>query len=85
LFLTLTVEVLPLLPKFACAKLSKMKVSPNKFIKEVKAELLKVTWPTKKEVVRLTSIVVAISLFVGLYIGLLDFIFTKLIQLIIRR
>lgn len=62
-----------------------MKVAPKKFLKEVRAELLKVSWPTKKEVLRLTTIVVGISLFVGLYIGLLDFVFTKLIQLIVRR
>lgn len=62
-----------------------MQKSPVKFLKEVKSELKQVTWPTKKDVTRLTSIVVAISLVVGIYIGILDFVFTKLIQLVVKR
>jgi len=58
---------------------------PVKFLKEVKSELRQVTWPTKKEVVRLTGMVVAISLIVGVYIGALDFIFTKLVEFAVRR
>ena len=54
--------------------------SPVKFLKEVKAELKQVTWPAKKEVIKLTGMVVAISLIVGVYIGALDFIFTKLVE-----
>lgn len=62
-----------------------MQKSPVKFLKEVKSELKQVTWPTKKDVTRLTSIVVAISLVVGVYIGILDYVFTKLIQLVVKR
>lgn len=60
-------------------------VNPAKFLLEVKAELLKVTWPTKQQVIRLTGVVVAISLLVGLYIGALDFIFTKLMEFFVKR
>lgn len=59
-------------------------ISPVKFLSEVKAELYKVTWPTKSQVIRLTGVVIIISLIVGLFIGVLDFIFTKLIELIIK-
>jgi len=59
-------------------------VNPVKFLGEVKAELLKVTWPTKKQVVRLTTVVVVISVAVGLFIGALDFILTKIMELIVR-
>ena len=52
-------------------------INPAKFFNEVKAELFKVTWPTKDQVVRLTTVVVVISLAVGIFIGGLDFIFTK--------
>lgn len=51
---------------------------------EVKAELLKVTWPTKQEVARLTAVVIIISLVVGAYIGGLDFLFTKAIEIILK-
>lgn len=60
-------------------------VNPAKFLLEVKAELLKVTWPTKAQVIRLTGVVVAISLLVGLYIGALDLIFTKLVEFVVKR
>ncbi len=54
-------------------------VNPARFFGEVKAELAKVTWPTKDQVVRLTGVVVVISLVVGLFIGaLLPYIFGAL-------
>jgi preprotein translocase subunit SecE len=60
-------------------------INPAKFLSEVKAELLKVTWPTKNEVIRLTAVVIIISFIVGAYIGGLDFIFTKGIELLLKR
>lgn len=62
-----------------------MAVSAGKFIKEVKTELKQVTWPTKQEVLRMTTAVIAISLVAGIYLGLLDFGFTKLIELIVKK
>jgi preprotein translocase subunit SecE len=59
--------------------------NPAKFLSEVKSELTKVTWPTRDEVIRLTLVVVIISLAVGLFVGGLDFIFTKAIQLFLSR
>lgn len=54
------------------------------FITEVKGELQKVTWPTRKEVVRLTFVVLAISLIVALYIGGIDVVFIKLLEFIVK-
>jgi len=45
------------------------------FIKEAKAELLKVNWPTKQQTINYTIIVVAISLVVAGFLGGLDYIF----------
>ncbi|MFC1626026.1 preprotein translocase subunit SecE [Patescibacteria group bacterium] len=56
-----------------------------KFLSGIKLELTKVTWPTKQEVLRLTLIVFAISAIIGLYVGGLDFVFTKLLGLIISK
>lgn len=53
------------------------------FIKQVRAELLQVTWPSKFEIIRLTVVVIAISLVMGLYIGVVDLGFTKLLELIV--
>lgn len=58
--------------------------SPIKFLKEAKRELFRVVWPKRQEVVKLTFIVIFISLVVGLYLGVLDFGFTKIIELILK-
>lgn len=40
--------------------------------KELFSELKKVSWPTKNETIKLTIIVVLISLIIGFYIGIID-------------
>lgn len=59
--------------------------APGKFVREVIAELKKVTWPTRQETIKLTVVVIAISIAVGLYIGALDALFLRLTALIFRR
>lgn len=56
---------------------------PIRFAKEAISELKKVVWPTKKQVVRLTLVVIVVSVIAGLLMGGMDFIFTKLLALII--
>ncbi len=58
--------------------------TPVTFVRETRDELRKVTWPTRNEVVRLTLVVISVSVIVGVYIGGLDFVFTKLLQFILR-
>jgi len=53
------------------------------YIQEVWLELTKVKWPKKEEVIRLTLIVLAISGIVGAYLGALDYILTKLLEVLI--
>lgn len=55
------------------------------FFQEVRVELAKVIWPSRQQVIKLTSIVVGVSVFIALYIGLLDVTFTKLVDLLIIR
>jgi preprotein translocase subunit SecE len=52
--------------------------SPIKYLLETRDELKKVVWPKRAEVVRLTGVVIIISVAVGAYVGGLDFVFTKL-------
>lgn len=68
------------LPKVSTPKFGS---SPGKFLKEVRTELKKVKWPSRQEVVKLTGIVVGVSLAVGLFLASLDLIFTKLMALIL--
>lgn len=55
------------------------------FFSEVKSELSKVTWPKKNEVVRLTGIVILVSVIVGFYVGGLDYLFTNLLTKLLSR
>ncbi|MDP3941205.1 MAG: preprotein translocase subunit SecE [bacterium] len=59
-------------------------LSPITFIQQTREELRQVKWPSKDEVVRLTSIVIIVSVLVGLYIGGLDFLFTKTMEFILK-
>ena len=61
-----------------------MATTPVGFFKEARDELKKVVWPTRQEAIRLTLVVIIISLLVGLFLGGLDFIFVKMIGLIIK-
>lgn len=50
------------------------------FLKEVKAEIKKINWLTKQETLRYTLIVISISVFVAIFLGGIDFIFTTLLN-----
>lgn len=50
------------------------------YLHEVKVEVKKVEWPTRQETLKYTAIVVGISLFVAVFLGGLDFIFTNLLK-----
>ena len=47
---------------------------------EAKSELLRVNWPSRKEVIRYTLLVVGISLFVAVFLGTLDTAFSWLVE-----
>lgn len=61
------------------------KVKPVKFLKEVRSELKRVVWPTRQEAIRLTTVVIIVSALVGVYIGTLDYIFAKIMGLLLER
>jgi preprotein translocase subunit SecE len=50
------------------------------FLDEAWSELKKVSWPTREQVRNLTILVFAVSLAVGAYITVLDFVFTQAVQ-----
>ena len=53
------------------------------YIKNSIIELKKVSWPTKQQAIRYTLLVIAISLVVAAFLGIVDFILTKALQLVI--
>lgn len=55
------------------------------FVSEVRSELKKVTWPTKQETIRLTQVVIVVSLVVSLYLGVLDYGFSQLLRIVLTK
>jgi preprotein translocase subunit SecE len=53
------------------------------FVRDAKTELKKVKWPTKKELMASTAVVIVLSLLVAFYLGIIDFGLIKIIKLII--
>ena len=54
----------------------------TKFLKEVVAELRKVTWPTKDELIGSTIVTIVVSLIVAIFIGVVDRVLTLVIKAI---
>jgi preprotein translocase subunit SecE len=52
----------------------------RRYLSESWAELKKVAWPSRETVIRLTLLVIAVSLVVGIYIFVLDSIFNTLVE-----
>jgi len=53
------------------------------FLREAKQELNRVNWPTRRETVRLTLIVVFMSLAIAAFLGFIDYLLTSAIKTII--
>lgn len=54
------------------------------FVTDIVEELKKVSWPTKKETMRLTMVVIAISLIIGFYIGIIDVLLAKGLEILTK-
>lgn len=50
------------------------------FLSEVKAEIKKVTWPSKNEVYSTTIVVIIAAIFFGFYLFFMDLIFSWVIS-----
>lgn len=57
--------------------------TPITFLKETREELGKVVWPTKEQVLRSTVIVILVSLIVGVFLGAVDYVFTKIVEAVV--
>lgn len=54
------------------------------FLQEVKVELEKVVWPTRAQTIRLTFIVIFITVMVAFFVGIVDFGLLNLSQYLIQ-
>jgi preprotein translocase subunit SecE len=55
----------------------------GQFLREAKMELKKVKWPTRKELLASTAVVIVLTLIVALFLGLVDFGLIKIIKNIV--
>ena len=61
----------------------KQRVTVSQFLTEVRAEMKKVTWPTRDEVVSYTIVVMVTTVLMGGLVYFADILFTKLVDIII--
>ncbi|MCX5868846.1 MAG: preprotein translocase subunit SecE [Proteobacteria bacterium] len=52
----------------------------KQFLREVRTELGKVTWPTRKEILAATGVVVVFVIIISIYLGLVDLIISRVIR-----
>ncbi|HOK05980.1 MAG TPA: preprotein translocase subunit SecE [Syntrophales bacterium] len=53
------------------------------FLKEARMELRKVTWPTPKQALASTAVVIVVVFVVSSFLGIVDFGLTKLVKLLL--
>jgi len=56
-----------------------------KYFRESWTELSKVTWPNRQQAIKLTAAVLIFSIIFAIYIGLLDTLFSNLLQKLILK
>ncbi len=55
----------------------------SQFVKDVKLEMNKVTWPTRDELTASTTIVLVVSLALAIFIFVADFLLSRIMDLIL--
>ncbi|HEX8974236.1 MAG TPA: preprotein translocase subunit SecE [Patescibacteria group bacterium] len=55
------------------------------FFQEAKAELMKVNWPTQKQAINYTILVVSVSVVMALLLGGLDYVFSYILKTFIIK
>ncbi|MCL5952233.1 MAG: preprotein translocase subunit SecE [Chloroflexi bacterium] len=53
------------------------------YVRETRAELRKVVWPTRDEAINLTAIVVGTLMVMSVFLGAFDYIFTLLLRFLL--
>ena len=54
-----------------------------RYFKETRAELRKVSWPTRKQAINLTLIVLAVTVAMAIFLGAVDLLFATLLRLLV--
>jgi preprotein translocase subunit SecE len=55
------------------------------FFREVRGEFQRISWPSRAEIIGLTTLVIIIVIVLSIYVGMWDFIFQRVIALLLQR
>lgn len=55
-----------------------------RFIRETRSELKKVVWPSRQDTLRMSGIVIGVTLSMAAGLAIVDFLFARIIGLIVR-
>ena len=53
------------------------------FLREVRVELRKVTWPSRKQTIGSTVVVIVLVLIISIFLGLVDEVLSRLVKLVL--
>ncbi|HPD57232.1 MAG TPA: preprotein translocase subunit SecE [Smithellaceae bacterium] len=53
------------------------------FFSDAKAELRRVTWPSRKQTLASTAVVIIIVFIVAIYLGIIDYILARLVRVVL--
>ena len=54
------------------------------FLSDVKGEVQKVTWPSKKEAMGGTAVVLVVVFFTAVFLGLVDMVLSKIVEALLN-
>lgn len=73
----------PQVSKAAAASQGNLWDRTLRFLREVVQELKRVTWPSRKQTLSTTGVVIALVILVSVFLGMVDFVLSRLIRLLI--
>jgi preprotein translocase subunit SecE len=56
----------------------------TRFLRETRSEVRKVVWPTRREALNMTAIVLGVTILMAAGLGAVDWLFAKLFSLLVR-
>ena len=59
------------------------KISPAAFLRQVKQEFAKITWPTRQETTQMTMVVIVASLLLAAFFGVVDALSAEIVKFIL--
>ncbi len=57
----------------------------QEYFRSVRAEVSRVSWPSRREIVTFTVLVIVLTLALGIYLGLVDVVLQHLLRLLVTK